>query len=85
MRDFVNYCLDNNLIEVDEDGTVTWREDCMGGKAAPNKGKGKFAGGRDQTKDLSGDYKGYCHHMGTVWPFKLAAKGGKKQAAPVAK
>lgn len=84
MRDFVNFCLENNLVEVANDGTVTWKEEAVkGGKSGSYTQK--FDGGRDQRKDLSGDYKDYCHHMGTVWPFKLVAKGGKKQAAPVAK
>ena len=84
MRDFVNFCLENNLVEVANDGTVTWKEEAVkGGKSGSYTQK--FDGGRDQRKDLSGDYKDYCHHMGTVWPFKLVAKSGKKQAAPVAK
>lgn len=84
MRDFVSFCLDNKLVDVSNDGTVTWKEDCVkGGKHGSHKEK--FDGGRDQRKDLSGDYKDYCHHMGTVWPFKVVAKGGKKQAAPVGK
>lgn len=84
MRDFVNFALQNKLIEVAEDGTVTWKEEAIkGGKSG--KYKQNFGGGRDQRKDLSGDYKDYCHHMGTVWPFKVVAKGGKAQAAPVGK
>jgi hypothetical protein len=84
MTDFVGFCLGNNLVEVSTDGTVTWREEAIRG-AKHGKYKQKFDGGRDQRKDLSGDYKDYCHHMGTVWPFKVVAKGGKKQSAPVAK
>lgn len=76
MRDFVNWCADKGLINIHEDGTVVWKEDCTAGK------KG---GGRDGCKDLSGDYKGHFHKMDTVWPFKVVAKGGKKAVAPVAK
>jgi len=84
MRDFVNFCHSNKLIEVAADGTVTWREAAIkDGKST--KFNHKFGGGRDQRKDLSGDYKDYCHHMGTVWPFKVVAKGGGKAVAPVAK
>lgn len=82
--DFVNWCLDHKLVEVANDGTVTWKEEAIkGGKSGSYKNN--FGGGRDQRKDLSGDYKDYCHHMGTVWPFKVVAKGGKGAAAPVAK
>jgi hypothetical protein len=84
MRDFVGFCVQNKLVEVAEDGTVTWKEECMkGGKSSSYKNK--FDGGRDQRKDLSADHKDYTHHMGTVWPFKVKGKGGKKAAAPVAK
>ena len=83
MRDFVNWCVKNELIDVFEDGTVAWKEGTEGVKS---NHKEKFSGGRDQRADLSDDYKDYCHHMGTVWPFKLAAKGkGGKAVAPVAK
>lgn len=83
-NDFVNWCLEENLVDVDADGTVTYKEEAIKG---PKTGKYKqdFGGGRDQRKDLSGDYKDYCHHMGTVWPFKVIAKGGKKAVASVAK
>jgi hypothetical protein len=84
MFDFVNWCLSENLVDVQNDGTVTWKEEAIkGGKTG--KYKQNFGGGRDQRKDLSDDYKDYCHHMGTVWPFKVVAKGGKKPAAHVAK
>lgn len=78
MRDFVEFCLANDLVNVANDGTVTWKE----GTSAH---KEKLGGSRDQRKDISGDYKGHFHSMDTVWPFKVVAKGGKKQAAPVAK
>ena len=75
MRDFANWCAENQLIHVYEDGTVVWRE-----------GTNKTDGGRDQRQDLSSDYKDYCHQMGTVWPFKLVGKGKSGKAkAPVAK
>lgn len=82
--DFVNWCFDNNLIEVANDGTVTWREDAIKGGKKSNH-KEKLGGGRDGRDDLGDDYKDYCHHMGTVWPFKVVAKGGVKTAAKVAK
>lgn len=74
MKDFANWCADNELIHVYDDGVVVWRE-----------GTNKTDGARDQRKDLSGDYKSYCHKMGTVWPFKLLAKGKGKPIAPVGK
>ena len=84
MRDFVNWCVNNQLVDVFEDGTVAWKESADGG--CSTKHAEKFAGGRDMRSDLSSDYKDYCHHMGTVWPFKLAGKGkGGKAVAPVAK
>ena len=84
MRDFVNWCVNNQLVDVFEDGTVAWKESCNGGSST--KHAEKFAGGRDMRSDLSSDYKDYCHHMGTVWPFKLAGNGtGGKAVAPVAK
>ena len=77
MKDFVNWCVGKNLVNVFEDGTVTWKESCE---------SNKIAGGRDGRSDLSDDYKDYCHQMGTVWPFKLVGKGKGGQAkAPVAK
>lgn len=84
MFDFVNWCLSERLINVANDGTVTWKEEAIKGQKC-GKYKQDFGGGRDQRKDISGDYKDYCHHMGTVWPFKVVAKGGKKAVAPVAK
>lgn len=78
MKDFANWCADNDLIHVYEDGVVVWKET----KSDSND----RAGGRDQRKDLSSDYKDYCHHMGTVWPFKLVGKGKSgKAVAPVGK
>ena len=67
MSDFVNWCNENNLIEIQEDGTVQWRvsEDCQK-KGAKINHKEKIDGGRDGRKDLSDDYKDYCGHMGTV-------------------
>jgi hypothetical protein len=85
MRDFVNWCVDGDLVDIANDGTVTWKEAAVRG---PQKGshKEKFDGGRDGRKDLSDDYKDYCHMMGTVWPYKVVAKGkGGKAVAPVGK
>jgi hypothetical protein len=73
MKDFANWCAENELINVFEDGTVAWAEDCTDGA-------------RCQKQDLSGDYKDYAHKMGKVWPFKLVGKGKKGKAiAPVGK
>lgn len=85
MRDFVNWCVEKNLVDVFNDGSVTWKESAIHG---PKKGKHKekVDGGRDGRDDFSGDYKDYCHSMGTVWPFKVVAKGkGGKAVAPVGK
>lgn len=83
-RDFVDFCFENNLIDVANDGSVTWKEEAIkGGKSGSYKQD--FGGGRDQRKDLSDDYKDYCHHMGTVWPFKVVAKGAVKPVAKVKK
>lgn len=85
MHDFVNFCLEANLIDVEADGTVIWKEEAIKSQKTGGNYKQNFGGGRDQRKDLSGDYKDYCHQMGTVWPFRVIAKGGKKAVAPVAK
>jgi len=84
MRDFVNWCVDGKLIDVCDDGSVTWKEAAI---RCQQKGKHKevIDGGRDGRADLSDDYKDYCHHMGTVWPFKVVAKGKAKPVAPVGK
>lgn len=84
MKDFVNWCVNKQLVDVFNDGTVAWKESCVNGTST--KHTEKMAGGRDQRSDLSDDYKDYCHHMGTVWPFKLVGKGkGGKAVAPVGK
>lgn len=84
-KDFVNWCFSEKLIDVFDDGTVVWKEsDVKDGHSG--KHKEKIDGGRDGRKDLSSDYKDYCHHMGTVWPFKVVAKGKNgKAVAPVGK
>jgi hypothetical protein len=84
MRNFVDFCLENNLVDVADDGSVTWKEEAVkGGKTS--KHKEVIDGGRDGRKDLSSDYVDYCHSMKTVWPFKLIAKSGGKSVAPVGK
>lgn len=84
MKDFVNWCVQKDLVDIFQDGTVAWKEAADNAKKC--KHSEKFAGGRDIRKDLSDDHKDYCHHMGTVWPFKLVGKGkGGKAVAPVAK
>lgn len=91
MRDFVQYCADKGLVEVAADGTVSWTEaSCChkdpvkGGKKISHKEKMSGAV-RDTRDDLSADYKGHAGHNGTVWPFKVVAKGSGKAVAPVAK
>ncbi len=86
MKDFVNWCYTKELIDVFEDGTVAWREAAINKSGEKTSHKEKFAGGRDGRDDLSDDYKDYCAHMGTVWPYKVIAKGkGGKAVAPVGK
>lgn len=84
MKDFVNWCVQKDLVDIFDDGTVAWRESTSG-PTQKGKHSEKFAGGRDQRSDLSDDYKDYCHHMGTVWPFKVLGKKGGKAVAPVGK
>ncbi len=85
MRDFVQFCMQNELVDVFEDGTVAWREAAIRSQKCGSH-KEKFDGGRDGRQDLSSDYKDYCHMMGTVWPYKLVGKGkGGKAVAPVGK
>jgi len=87
MKDFAEWCEENNLVVIHEDGTVAWRE------KGPNK-KGKLipykdarsSVVRDIRADLSADYKDYASSFGTVWPFKvLPAPGQGKPVADVAK
>jgi len=84
-KDFLNWCDKKKLIDIFQDGTVVWKEEAV--KCGKSGGhKEKINGPRDGRKDLSDDYKDYCHHMGTVWPFKVVAKGsGGKAVAPVSK
>lgn len=84
MRDFVNWAHQNELVDIFEDGTVAWRESAIKGCQKGSHSE-KIAGGRDGRQDLSDDYKDYCHHMGTVLPFKVVAKKGGKAVAPVGK
>lgn len=75
MKDFANWCIKKELVDVFEDGTVSWKE--------TNESANKTDGGRNLKKDLSDDYKDYCHQMGTVWPFKLLGKSkfGKQKSS----
>ena len=84
MRNFVNWCNANKLIDVFEDGTVSWKEAAIRGPGMISR-KEPFKGGRDGRDDLSDDYKDYAHMMGTVWPYKLVSGKGGKAVAPVAK
>lgn len=92
MFDFAQWCQDKGYAEIKNDGTVAWTEasgcchtdPVKGGKPISHKEKmsGKV---RATTSDLSNDYKGHYSHMGTVWPFKVVAKGSGKAVASVAK
>ena len=85
MRNFVDYCIQNELVNVFQDGTIAWKESAIKCQTK-GKHKEKIDGARDGRQDLSDDYKDYCHNMGTVFPFKVVAKGkGGKAKAPVAK
>lgn len=97
MNDFAEWCHAKGLVEIADDGTVSWTEAIKpptSGKThcAQTGGKKishteKLSGSvRDARKDLSDDYKNNYSHMGTVWPFKVcAAKGEGKAVAPVAR
>ena len=74
MSDFVDFCQKRGLIDIQEDGTVVWKEE-DGGKKINHKEK--ISGARDARKDLSKDYKDPCAHMGKVWPFKVLSKKSK--------
>lgn len=74
MRSFFKYCVDNQLAEVSEDGTLVWKEE-----------SDKIDGGRDLRKDLSSDFKGHTHSIDKMGQLKMKAKGGKKAVAPVGK
>lgn len=79
MKDFVKWCMEKDLVEVAQDGTIAWKEGTCCHKE-------KIEGPRDARKDLSGDYKGHFHKMDTVWPFKLVGKSKSgKAVASVAK
>jgi hypothetical protein len=85
MKDFTQWCVGKGLAEVHNDGTVTWTEAAVSkGKTISNKDD-LCKGVRDTRKDLSDDYKDYAGNMGTVWPFKVVAKGSGKAVAPVGK
>ena len=85
MKDFVNWCYSKQLIDVFDDGTVAWKEAAVVGPGHI-KHTEKFKGGRDGRDDLSSDYKDYVHKNGTVWPYKVVAKGKSgKKVADVAK
>lgn len=95
MKDFAEWCQQKGFAQIQEDGTVQWSEGLKpptsgthkdatkGGKKIHHSDK-KSSGVRDGRDDLSSDYKGNYNHMGTVWPFKVVAKGSGKAVAPVA-
>lgn len=74
MKDFREWCIDNNLIH--EDGTVVRKKK----EQEPVKGKligytdKKSKDVRDMRQDLSKDYKNYARSFGTVWPHKVLTK-----------
>jgi len=71
MKDFANWCADNDLIHVYEDGVVVWKE---------TKSDSNDRAVVVITQRFECDYKDYCHQMGTVWPFKLVGKGKNGKA-----
>lgn len=77
MNDFAQWCLEKNLINILEDGTVTWKrvekEPVRGGTLINNKDD-KTNKVRDLRQDLSNDYKDPARSFGTVWPFKVLTK-----------
>ena len=88
MKDFKEWCLDKGYISFEE-GTTSDRkrsekESVKGGKFIKYKDD-KSEKVRDIRQDLSGDYKDYARSFGTVWPFKVQAKGNAKPIAHVAK
>lgn len=88
MKNFAEWCRDRGLVEIQDDGTVSWSEaitpPTKGTEKDPVKGGSKIGRAekrspkvRDGRDDLSGDYKGNYSHMGTVWPFKVVTKNSK--------
>jgi len=88
MKDFAEWCLEQNLVTISEDGTVEWKrfeKEPVGGGTLIFYKDGKADKVRDIRHDLSKDYKDYARSFGTVWPFKVLARGKAKPVANVAK
>tara|TARA_Y100000034_G_scaffold43496_3_gene53069 strand:- start:3543 stop:3878 length:336 start_codon:yes stop_codon:yes gene_type:complete len=89
MMDFAEWCHSKDLVEINKDGTVSWKEDKVG-KKVTNHTSNKINGPRDGRDDLSGDFPDHVKCMGnsksSVWPFKLKACSKTcKPIAPVGK
>lgn len=88
MKDFAEWCLEQDYVTISEDGTVAWKrsekEPVKGGTLIKYQDD-KASKVRDIRQDLSKDYKNYARSFGTVWPFKVLAKGKAKPVADVAK
>jgi hypothetical protein len=89
MMDFAEWCQSKELIDISEDGDVTWKEDKVGKKVKGHTSN-KINGPRDGRDDLSSDFPDHIESMGnsgsSIWPFKLkTGKGSGKAIAPVGK
>lgn len=85
MMDFAEWCQSQDLVTIDEEGTVAWKENETG-KKIKNHTSNKINGPRDGRDDLSDDFPDHIEHMGnskaSIWPFKL--KASKKSCTPIA-
>lgn len=85
MMDFAEWCQSKDLIGINEDGTVYWKEN-ENGEKIKNHTSDKINGPRDGAKDLSSDYPGHIKSLGnsksSIWPFKL--KVSNKPCKPIA-
>ena len=86
MMDFAEWCQSQDLIDINDEGTICWKES----EKIKNNTSDKINGPRDGRDDLSGDYPGHIKKLGntksSVWPFKLKASSKAcKPIAPVGK
>ena len=89
MMDFAEWCQSNDLIDINENGEITWKEDEVGKKVKSHTSN-KINGPRDGRDDLSSDFPDHIKCLGnsksSIWPFKLkTGKGSGKPIAPVGK
>lgn len=85
MMDFAEWCQSKNLVDINEEGQVSWKENETG-KKVKNHTSNKINGPRDGRDDLSSDFSDHIEHMGNskscIWPFKL--KASSKTCTPIA-